>query len=157
MPHIHELIDFTVGAYIVHRDRVLLIHHRKLEMWICVGGHIELDEDSDQALFREVEEETGLKPEQIEVLSVRPSFPQTPEVTPLLTPNFVDIHKISDTHRHIALFYFVKADTDKVKLAAKEHYQIKWFTKEELDDPYYKLWDSVKFYSHAALKAAAEK
>lgn len=45
MPHIHPLIDFTVGAFIVNNGRVALIHHKELKKWLSVGGHIELDED----------------------------------------------------------------------------------------------------------------
>ena len=61
MPHIHELIDFTVGVYIVHDSKVLLVHHKKFDKWLSVGGHIELHEDPEEALFREVKEETGLE------------------------------------------------------------------------------------------------
>ena len=65
MPHIHELIDFVVDIYIVYKDKVLLIHHKELKKWLPIGGHIELDEDPEEALFREVKEECGLE---IEVL-----------------------------------------------------------------------------------------
>ena len=30
MPHIHELMDFTVEAFVVHENRVLLMYHRQL-------------------------------------------------------------------------------------------------------------------------------
>lgn len=65
MAHIHEKIDFTVSAYIVHPnlDKILLVHHKKFNGWLQIGGHIELDEDSDMALMREIEEECGLKVE----------------------------------------------------------------------------------------------
>ncbi len=157
MPHIHDLIDFTVGAYIVYQDKVLLIHHKKLDMWVCIGGHIELDEDSDQALFREIKEETGLTPDQYQVLCDRSPINQPPQIKSLFTPSFVDMHQINDTHRHLTFFYFIRSTTDKVTLAAEEHRQIKWFSKEELEDPQYALWDSVKFYCKAALTAAAEQ
>jgi hypothetical protein len=42
MAHIHERIDFTVAIFVVHADRVLVIHHRKLDRWLPLGGHIEL-------------------------------------------------------------------------------------------------------------------
>ena len=49
MPHIHEKIDFTVAIFVVHDGKVLLIHHRKLDQWLPLGGHIELDEDPEIA------------------------------------------------------------------------------------------------------------
>ena len=50
MPHIHDLIDFTVDVFIVNNQRVLLIFHKKHNMWLQIGGHIELNEDPDEDL-----------------------------------------------------------------------------------------------------------
>ena len=47
MAHIHEKIDFTVAIFVVHEGKVLLIHHRNLNKWLPLGGHIELDEDPE--------------------------------------------------------------------------------------------------------------
>ena len=52
MAHIHEKIDFTVAIFVVHEEKILLIHHRKLGKWLPLGGHIELDEDPEQAADR---------------------------------------------------------------------------------------------------------
>jgi len=57
MPHLHEKIDFTVAIFVVHEGRVLVIHYRKLDKWLPLGGHIELDEDPEQAALREAREE----------------------------------------------------------------------------------------------------
>ena len=45
MPHIHEKIDFTVAIFVVHEAKVLVVHHRALDRWLPLGGHIELDEE----------------------------------------------------------------------------------------------------------------
>jgi len=74
MPHIHKLIDYTVALFIRHKNKVLLIHHKKLDRWLPPGGHIELDEDPDQGLFRELEEETGLKKGHFDLLTTKPSI-----------------------------------------------------------------------------------
>ena len=34
MAHIHEKIDFTVAIFVVHEEKILLIHHRKLDKWL---------------------------------------------------------------------------------------------------------------------------
>ena len=52
MAHIHEKIDFTVAIFVVHDSKILLIHHRKLDKWLSLGGHIELDEDPEIAALR---------------------------------------------------------------------------------------------------------
>ena len=59
MAHIHEKIDFTVAIFVVHDEKILLIHHRQLDKWLPLGGHIELDEDPEQAALREAKEESG--------------------------------------------------------------------------------------------------
>ena len=54
MAHIHEKIDFVSTAFIVHKDKVLLGHHRILNLWLPIGGHIELDEDPITALYPQI-------------------------------------------------------------------------------------------------------
>lgn len=147
MPHLHEKIDFTIAAYVVNNDRVLLINHLALKKWLPLGGHIELDEDPDQALLREVKEESGLE---IDVVGERPGIQS--EGTKFLTrPRFVDIHDISPTHRHVGMIYFASAKTDKTTLAEKEHSDIKWFSRKDLNDQQYNLAPAVRFYAMHAL------
>lgn len=150
MPHIHELNDFTVYIFIVYGNKVLLIFHKKMKIWLGIGGHIELDEDPDQALFREVKEECGLD---IEVLSEKPNV-ESKGTKFLYTPAFLDIHDISGIHRHIALCYFAKAKSDKFIHNKEEHDDIRWFTKEDLDNPEFNLNEAVKFYAKKAIERA---
>ena len=146
MPHIHDLYDFVVTFYIVYRNKVLLVHHRLLKKWVPLGGHIELDEDPDEALVREIKEECGL----------RVQFPKRRKAMkgtkPLYLPDFLDTHYFSKKHRHISLIYFLKAKNDKVKLAEREHFDIRWFSKEDLRKREYNLEGSVRFYSRQALE-----
>lgn len=148
MPHIHELIDFTVVAYIVHENKVLLVDHKENKMWLPVGGHVELHEDSEEALVREIQEECGLE---VEILGEKPVIIDS-GAKPLIPPLYMDIHDINETHRHVGLVYFARAKTDKVKLAEKEHHQIKWFTRDELKDPQYTIRPYVRFYAVRALE-----
>jgi len=148
MPHIHDLIDFTVDVFIVYDKKVLLIFHKKHNMWLQIGGHVELNEDPDEALFREVKEECGLdikvigkKEPQIEVKGTKFLYP----------PVFMNIHDITGTHKHICLIYFAKAKSDKLVLNDREHNDIRWFSREDLDNPEFNLNETVKFYSEEAL------
>jgi 8-oxo-dGTP pyrophosphatase MutT (NUDIX family) len=148
MPHIHDKIDFTVAIFVVHEDRVLVIHHRKLDRWLPLGGHIELDEDPEQAALRETREESGLD---VELLGERP--PTTgPGTRALIGPRYLDIHRISDTHEHIGMIYFARPKGGQVTLAQAEHHDIKWCTAEQLESLHPSMSDAVKWYCHAALR-----
>ncbi|HSU52505.1 MAG TPA: NUDIX domain-containing protein [Candidatus Dormibacteraeota bacterium] len=148
MPHIHEKIDFTVAIFIVHQGKVLLIHHQKLDKWLPVGGHIELDEDPEQAALREAKEESGLE---VELLGERP--PTTgPGTRALLAPRFLDIHRITDTHEHIGMIYWARPKNGAVTLAAAEHHDIRWCSSEDLDSLDPAMSDAVKWYCRQALQ-----
>jgi len=60
MPHIHDLIDYTAEIFIVYQHKVLIRLHDKYNLWTCPGGHVELDENPNEAAVREAKEETGL-------------------------------------------------------------------------------------------------
>ena len=94
MSHIHELIDFVIEAFIIFDNKVLLINHKQLNRWLPIGGHIELNEDPEEALFREVKEECGLK---IEVFDKKPLL-ESEGTKFLYSPSYLDIHKISENH-----------------------------------------------------------
>ena len=147
MAHIHEKIDFTVAIFIVHEGRVLLVHHRKLGQWLPLGGHIELDEDPEQAALREAREESGLE---VELLGERP--PTTSLGTrALIAPRFLDIHRIHDTHEHIGMIYWARPKTGTLALAAAEHHDIRWCTAEELEQLTPPMRAAVKWYCRQAL------
>jgi 8-oxo-dGTP pyrophosphatase MutT (NUDIX family) len=161
MAHIHEKIDFTVAIFVVHEKKILLVHHRKLNRWLPLGGHIELDEDPEQAALREAKEESGLE---VELLGERP--PVTSSGTrALIAPRFLDIHRISDTHEHIGLIYWARPKVGSARcadrtlqrgvpatLATGEHHDIRWCSADELDKLQPPMSDAVKWYCHSAIR-----
>lgn len=152
MSHIHEAIDFVVNAFIVHDGKTLLVDHRELGCWLPPGGHIELDEDTDQALLREIQEETGLRAADVEILAEKPNVHGAKSLWP---PRWVDIHRINDHHRHLALIFIFKAKSDTVRLAEREHRAIRWFSAEELDDPALNTPADIRWYGREAIRLAA--
>jgi len=150
MAHIHEKIDFTVAIFVVQNNRVLLIHHRKLDKWLPLGGHIELDEDPEQAALREAREESGLD---VELIGERPPTTET-GTRALIAPRFLDIHRINDVHEHIGMIYFARPKSGALALAAAEHHDIGWFTSGELDGLQPPMSHAVKWYCRKALEEA---
>ena len=58
----------TASAWVLSsgRDKTLLTHHKKLNRWLQLGGHIENDQTIQQAACREAFEESGI--EQLELV-----------------------------------------------------------------------------------------
>lgn len=148
MAHIHEKIDFTVAVFIVQDRKVLLVHHRKLDKWLPVGGHIELEEDPEAAALREAREETGFE---IELVGDRPPTTE-PGTRALIAPRFLDFHRISDTHEHIGMIYWARPRSGNLTLAAAEHHDICWADSEELDRLHPPMSGAVKWYCRKALE-----
>jgi 8-oxo-dGTP diphosphatase len=62
-----------VGAVLIHQGKVLLIRRSKEPLrgrWVVPGGTVELGETLEEALVREVKEETGLTVRPLEVVLV---------------------------------------------------------------------------------------
>ncbi|HSX23687.1 MAG TPA: NUDIX domain-containing protein [Candidatus Saccharimonadales bacterium] len=134
MGHIHELIDFTVSAYIVHENRILLLEHKKLHTWLQPGGHIELHEHPEEAIWRELKEETGLERKNLRMIStLRARPPISADAVSIPVPFDINMHNFNKTHKHIDLAYLMVSNTAKVAPQADESTKLQWFTKAELE------------------------
>ena len=177
MAHIHEKIDFTVAIFVVHDGKILLIHHRQLDKWLPLGGHIELDEDPEQAALREAKEESGLD---VELLGERPPT-TSPGTRALIAPRFLDIHRINATHEHIGMIYWARpkvgqrsraASDDRpvlrsntaeggqvvpTTLSSAEHHDIRWCNAGDLDRLVPPMTDAVKWYCHRAIEEISRR
>jgi 8-oxo-dGTP pyrophosphatase MutT (NUDIX family) len=164
MAHIHEKIDFTVAIFVVLDGKILLIHHRKLNKWLPLGGHIELDEDPEIAALREAKEESGLE---VELLGERPPTTE-PGTRALIAPRFLDIHRINETHEHIGMIYWARPKVGSSRrddrtpqrgvpttLASEEHHDIRWCSADELDKLSPAMSDAVKWYCRKAIEEIA--
>ena len=152
MPHLHEKIDFTVAIFVVKDGQVLLIHHRQLDKWLPLGGHIELDEDPEAAALREALEESGLE---VELIGERPPTTE-PGTRALIAPRFLDIHRISPTHEHIGMIYWARPCHGAVTLATAEHHDIRWCAAAELESLTPPMSNAVKWYCRKAIEEVGQ-
>jgi 8-oxo-dGTP pyrophosphatase MutT (NUDIX family) len=107
---------FTGSAWLVSADgeRVLLMHHRKLGMWLQPGGHADGDTDLARVALREAGEETG--------------------VTNLCVENAIfdlDRHRIAargsePEHWHYDVRYVVRAGSDDRFTINEESHALAW-------------------------------
>jgi len=115
------------------------------------GGHVELDEDINQALVREVKEEVGLD---VYFKKTLPDF--KPGFIGLVPPDFMDIHEVEGVpgHRHMDMVYLMHCDSDQVVPGEgnDRSEEWKWFTAEEIENLTEKIWPEIKYFAKAALK-----
>lgn len=125
---------FTASVFIIDEnfEKILLLHHKKLDKWIQPGGHIdEIDTNFLNAALREAREETGI--ENFKILSEK-IFD-------------IDIHKIPEknhepTHFHYDIRYFFQAKSEDLKLNLDESNNSEWVNIDELFDE--KIEESIR-------------
>lgn len=123
-------LDLAVGGYIFNEDKVLLIYHKYLQLWLPVGGHIDENEIPDDALIREVKEEVNLE---IEILN-KSNLNITGNIKRnTALPFYTNVHSVKD-HDHYGLFYICKTSNPEYLRLSKESLNYKWFTKDEILD-----------------------
>ena len=115
----------TASAWVTNGDhtRAVLLHHKKLDIWVQPGGHID---DSDESLqvasLREAEEETGLS-----------------NLQPVSDGIFdVDIHEIparksEPAHLHLDIRFWFETPTDTLTLSDESH-DLAWFEENKVAD-----------------------
>ena len=112
----------TASALVIdpERGRVLLTLHRKLRMWLQMGGHCEPQDASlAAAALREATEESG-----VAGLSLLPGGPVRLDRHPIPPP----------CHCHFDVQYAVLAPPDARHAVSDESLDVRWFAYDEVAD-----------------------
>ena len=122
--------DLVIGTFLIHNNKVLLIHHKKLDLWLPPGGHIEKNETPDEAVKREFREELGLE---VEILN-RNDIPTGGNIVKqLAVPFYVNVHRVGD-HDHCCFFYIcILKNPKKISIDKSELKDFGWFSPKELN------------------------
>jgi len=122
----------VTGSAIVVSERGVVLHlHKRMNMWLQPGGHIEPGETPWDAARREAEEETGLAVE---------FAPSPADAGPAANPALahVDVHAGPRGHTHLDLRYILVARPDDPSPPPGESQDVRWFdwdTAIEIADP----------------------
>ncbi|MCC7096708.1 MAG: NUDIX hydrolase [Thermomonas sp.] len=107
---------FTASCWLVSRDgsRVLLTHHRKLGLWLQLGGHADGERDLTMAALREAQEESGLS-----------GLVNEPAIFDL-DRHWIPEHKGVPSHWHYDVRYIVRAGEDEAFTVSEESLDLAW-------------------------------
>lgn len=122
--------DITVPIIIVHKEKILLHLHKKMDKWLPVGGHIEPNELPEMAALREIKEESGLEV----VLYNSGKQVDMVDAMQLVRPAHILLEDIKPGHQHIDLVYYATANSFEVKPDDGEAIDLKWFTAGEINE-----------------------
>lgn len=130
---------FCVSVHVFNptSNQFLLVKHKKLGKWVQPGGHIEMNEDPEEAAIRETYEETGLH---VELVGKR-----YPRETDFIKPLALQRNAVKPDHIHIDIIYMAVPTTDEnLIFNEKETEGLKWFSLEEILDNNFETFDDVK-------------
>jgi 8-oxo-dGTP diphosphatase len=89
------------------RDQVLLIKRRDVPLWVLPGGGIEPDESPEEAVIREVWEETGLRVEIIKKIAEYKPLNRLSQITHVFECKKIDgIERIGCETKEVKYFNF---------------------------------------------------
>lgn len=145
----------TVAGFLIHDQKILLIKHKKLGIWLAPGGHIEDDELPHRAAEREVWEETGIK---VKAIGFWKTVPKATTSEELPNPALTNLHWVSEENyqnrlvsnrpnervktklwpkgceQHVCFLYFVQpTDGLEFRQNLEETDGIGWFDAAALD------------------------
>lgn len=105
----------TATTYVVCDGATALHRHKRQDLWLPPGGHVDRDELPHEAALREVEEETGLD---AALVAERDDF-ESAATTPLPEPqhtHLVDINRADGDvgHQHIDLVFYAETEDREI-------------------------------------------
>lgn len=108
-----HIVTYAI-IYDLEENKILMTDHKKAKMWLCPGGHIDINEHPKDCALREAKEELR---EDFELISETPIF-----LTSLLT------FGLQPKHIDVALWYLMKGDSSKnYDFDRREFNDIKWY------------------------------
>jgi len=132
------LSHYTATGFVVNkkRDKLLFIFHKKLQLWLPPGGHVDAGELPHEAVLREVFEETGVRAQIIDPVGILDLLDGASEVQ-IPTPYAVFHERIPAhgdvvAHMHYDFLYHMQAIEETVVHAEHEVTEAQWFDQQQI-------------------------
>lgn len=116
-PKMH-LVSYFIPIDLLN-EKIMLVHHRKANLWLPPGGHVDLNEHPRETVSREMEEELFTK---AVFLMDQPIFLTVTETVNDASP-----------HTDVSLWYLVEGNAEaNYSFDEQEFHQIQWFSLSDL-------------------------
>lgn len=137
--HAHNEFYPTVSAVIVHDGKVLLRRDQQRYSWLHPSTHIDLHETPLDALFRHVQQETGLRSQHLTNLVVYTDNlsleRDEAEGTTQPLPFDVNVQQEGNgTHFHVDSAYILVSNTNELIPESETPPELQWFDTEQLEE-----------------------
>lgn len=126
---------FTATVHVVEGGETLLHDHKRLDLWLPPGGHVDRDELPHETALREAREETGLD---LELVAERDDISsstvrQLPQPRHLQLAD-INVHDGEVGHQHVDMMYYARAADRALDPAEGEvpAERWEWFGPEDL-------------------------
>jgi 8-oxo-dGTP pyrophosphatase MutT (NUDIX family) len=112
----------TASAWLVNKDnaKALLTHHRKLDMWVQLGGHCDGNTDALAVAIKEAQEESGIM-----------------HIEPISCDIFdIDVHAIPENkkekaHYHYDIRFLLQVMSNEEFVVSEESHTLAWINKNK--------------------------
>ena len=142
---------FAVSGFVMNpeKNKLLMVHHKKLNKWVIPGGHLEENEFPFAGARREIMEETGVTAKVLDCsgFSVSSTKKETQIPNPMMTlQELIPAKGDKPEHIHIDLIFLCEAEEGKVKGQEDEVNDVKWMS----------IWDVAEADTFDSIKAFAK-
>ena len=119
---------FRVCGILEHNNKYLTVRINGNRFYCLPGGHVELDEDTDMAVKREMQEELGYPIKVKKLIAINQNFFKAEESKPFHEIGFYYIVEAED-ETNVNPNDYTREELDKGKI---QHLEFKWSTLDEL-------------------------
>lgn len=115
-----DIGHITASAWLINKNNThaLLMHHRKLNIWVQVGGHCDGDTDALSVAIKEAQEESG-------IMNIKPVSSEIFDIDVHLIPE----NKKEKAHYHYDIRFLLQVMSDENFIANEESHALVWIDK----------------------------